>query len=100
MRFWKDVFFDEVLLRQKVGQQITKMRLLAAMADFLSNFWEGWRVGRCPLKLFRAVLESWMNSGIGFCTLVPRQAGGGGFQGLHPTRRPQNMEHVKKQYKI
>ena len=93
VRFWKDFFFDEFLVPQKVGQQIAEMRLLAAVGDFPRKFWQGWRVGRCPLKLFRAVLESWMNSGIGFCTLVPRQARGGGFQGLRPTRRPPNMEH-------
>ena len=29
-----------------------------------------------PVELFRAVPESWMNSGIGFYTLVPWQAGG------------------------
>ena len=59
------MFFDELLVQQKVGQQIAKIRLLAAMGDFPGNFWEGRRVGRCPLELFRAVLESWMNSACG-----------------------------------
>ena len=52
------------------------------------NFWEGRRGGRCPLKLFRAVLESWMNSGACFCTLVPWQAGAGGSIGYRLFRGP------------
>ena len=62
--FWKSWFF-KVFVVGKIRRWVAKV-----------SFEEFWGAGR---RVGRAVLESWMNSGTGSCTLVPRQARGGGF---------------------
>ena len=71
--------FLKILWSAKSWPKICKLDFKASKGDLGSNFWKGRRVRRCPLKLFRAVLEFWMNSSAWSCTLVPRQAGGGGY---------------------
>ena len=72
MIFWW--FWD----RQRVGQN-EENKIWSGQGRFPGQLWGGSASRRCPLKLFRASLESWMNSGTGSCTLVPWQAMGGGY---------------------
>ena len=67
--------------------------------DFGADFWRvaavsgaGRREGRGSWKLL-ARCKNLELPGTGFGTLTPLQAGGGGFEGLRPTRRPKQMDN-------
>ena len=75
----KIMMFENCVISKNLSTNYNSY-VLGSKDDYDSTFREGRRAGRCPLKIFRALKTKCLNSGIGFCTFVPRPArGGGGF---------------------
>ena len=88
---WKDVFFDEFLVRQKVGQKLQSSLTLADKLKKGSSFGRGRRERRCAREEKEEGLSCLSSKIAGEHSVkdsARRSEGGGGFIGYRLCRRP------------